>query len=177
MKGGLPIYDHRWKKVGIIISAAGLIGMIVERFKRVIIIDKYNVAQHYALFEFIMLFGLFVVISCKEKVDDERTQMVRRKAYQMGFNLMGGLSMVVALNNILHQQTIGPDFLFVITGLGIMYYLLFFHIGLYFDFLWDYDDKSMWENLRNRGKNKWSLLVYYIASAIILLLLTLMQYS
>jgi hypothetical protein len=176
MKGGsLPMYDHSWKIKGAMISGVSLLCMIAERATRFIIFPEYDSAQHFALFKWAMLFGLLFVMFSKEKIEDDRTQAIRRKAYQIGFYMMVCILMASALNATLHpdEMIVDVNTLFFIAGLGILFYLVFFHIGLYFDFLWDYEDHSVMENLRLIPKHKWGKIVFLVAGAIILLLLEL----
>jgi hypothetical protein len=175
MKGVIGMYDYKWKKAGIIISAIGLLGMIIERVKGLIIFDKYTAAQHYGIFEWVMLLGLATIIYCWEKVEDDRVKAVRAKSFQFSFLLLICVMMAMALtsNNNPNNPLVPADLFFLAT-MGLLFYLFFFNIGLYFDFLWDYDDRGVWENLRNIDKNKWGLLIYLAGGAIIILILTLL---
>ena len=169
------MYDYTWKKWGLVVSALGLLGMIMERLERVIIVTKFSVPQHYALFELIMLFGLLIVIFCKEKEEDDRARAIRSKSFQFSFTLVISALLVFAFITSVdtHTPLLSAD-LFYLVAIGIVFYLLFFNVGLYFDFLWDYEDKGVWENLKNVNKNKWSLLIYLISCAIIFILLNLL---
>jgi cation transport ATPase len=175
MKGVMAMYDYKWKKAGIIISAIGLLGMVAERLKGIIIFHKFTAPQHYAIFEWVMLLGLATIIWCREKIEDDRVKAVRAKSFQFVFLLVTGTMMAVALTSSLHpNDPLPPDVLFFFSAIGIIFYLFFFNIGVYFDFLWDYEDRGVWENLRNIDKNKWGLLVYLTGGVIILLALTLL---
>jgi cation transport ATPase len=176
MKGVIAMYDYKWKKAGVAISAVGLLGMIVERTKGLIILQKYSAAQHYAMFEWVMMLGLFTIIYCREKEEDDRAKAIRAKSFQVSFLLVIGTMLAIALTSAMHpdKDPLAPADLFFLSAFGLIFYLFFFNIGLYFDFLWDYEDRGVWENLRNIGKNKWGMLVYLAGSTIILLLLTLL---
>jgi hypothetical protein len=176
MKGVIAMYDYKWKKAGIAISAFGLLGMIVERLKGLIILHKYSAAQHYAMCEWVMMLGLFTIIYCREKEEDDRAKAVRAKSFQFSFLLVIAVMLAIALNSALapDKNPLVPADLFFLAATGLIFYLFFFNIGLYFDFLWDYEDRGVWENLRNIGKNKWGMLAYLTGSVIILLLLTLL---
>jgi cation transport ATPase len=175
MKGIIAMYDYKWKKAGVFISAIGLLGMIVERLKGLIIFNKYTVAQHYGIFEWVMLLGLATIIWCREKVEDDRVKAVRAKSFQFAFLLVIGVMMAVALTHNMHpEDPLASADLFFLAALGVVFYLFFFNIGVYFDALWDYEDRGVWENLRNIDKNKWGMLVYLIGSVVIILALTLL---
>ena len=175
MKGMTIMYDHSWKLKGVIISAAGLLAMIAERLHGFIIFSKWNVDQHYSIFQWIMLFGLILVIFSKERYDDERTKVIRLKSFQISFIVQQSSMLAIAITGSLAkkgQEFQGQD-LFILSALGVVLYLLIFHVGLYFDFLWEYDDKPLMENLRSVSKNKWGIIVYLILSVVTLLSITL----
>ena len=174
MKGFTTMYDHRGKTVGLIVSAVGLIGMITEKLKGFIVVKKWDVAQHYNGFEWLMLVGLFLIIYSKEKYDDERAKAIRLKSFQIAFALQQAVLLATALTGNSAKNKIQNADLFAFAGMGIIFYLLIFHVGLYFDFLWEYDDKGVWENLRNMGKNKWAKLVYLLICAVMLLLISML---
>jgi len=176
MKGVIAMYDYKWKKAGIIISAIGLIGMIIERLKGSIILDKYTVAQHYGTFNFVMLLGLFTIIYCREKVEDDRAKAVRAKSFQFSFLLVICIMTAMAYTTIMHPNNpLAAADLFFLAAVGMVFYLFFLNIGLYFDFLWDYEDRGVWENLRNIDKNKWGMLIYLTIGIVIIGLLTLLS--
>ena len=175
MKGLATMYDHKWKKWGFIISALGLMAMLAERIYPFTFIKKFNAEQHYNIFQWFVLFGLVVVIYSKEKYDDERAKAIRLRAFQIAFALQQAVLLAMALTGSTTKEKMGieaPD-LFVFAAIGIILYVLVFHVGLYFDFLWEYEDQNVWENLKNIKKNKWGIIVYLVLSAILLLSLTL----
>ncbi len=77
------MYDHKWKLKGIIISAIGLIAMVTERLMPFVLFKKYTPAQHYSIFEWVMLLGLITIMYSKEKYDDERAGAIRLRAFQI----------------------------------------------------------------------------------------------
>lgn len=175
MKGMTSMYSHEWKARGFFISGVGLGGMILERIRGVIIFNKLSVEQHHDVFQWIMLFGLIVVIYSKEKYEDDRAKMVRLKAFQIAFGVQQGVILAMAFTGSISKKPMGleaPD-LYVFGALGIILYLLIFHVGLYFDFLWDYEDRGLVENFKNMNKNKWGLLVYLLLAAITMITITL----
>ena len=175
MKGMTSMYSHEWKARGFIVSAIGFIGMIAERLKPFAFLKKFNADQHSALFQWIMLFGLVLVIYSKEKYEDDRAKMIRLKAFQIAFGLEQAVILAMALTGTLAKEpmTLAATDLFIFSAAGIILYLLVFHIGLYFDFLWDYEDRGVIENLKNIKKNRWGVLVYLLIAAITLLGITL----
>lgn len=173
MKGAVAMYDYKWKKWGFIVSGVGLALMLAEKVKGFVIFKKLDVTQHYGIFEWIMLFGLVMVIYCREKYDDDRAKAIRLKSLQMAFLLTLSVMMAMAFTGTLAKDlTLGPPELFLISAMGIVLYLMVFHIGLYFDFLWDFGDRGVLENLRNIGKNIWGIMVYLLVSMTMLVALT-----
>ncbi|MCF8449763.1 MAG: hypothetical protein K9G49_07825 [Taibaiella sp.] len=179
MKGVAMMYDHKWKARGVIISALGLIGMVTERVMPFVLFKKYTPAQHYCIFEWVMLLGLITIMYSKEKYDDERASAIRLRAFQISFAMMQAVLLGMALTGSLSPKG-GEDFeasfLFVFSAMGIILYLLVFYVGLYFDFLWEYEDKEAgWQNLKKMGKNKWGILAYLAITIVLLALLTLFE--
>jgi hypothetical protein len=183
MKGLMLMYSNKWKKIGIIISAVSLLMMVAERVKGFIIFRKYDASQHYDLFQWCMLLGLVCIIYSKEKYDDDRAKMIRLKSLQIAFLILLSVLMSIGLTGALHtgkSDPIQPEILLDISAVGIILYLLIYHIGLYFDFLWEFEDtewtlKAMWANFRTLDKNIWGMLAYLIASAVTILLVTLLN--
>ena len=169
------MYSHKWKKWGVIISAIGLALMIAERLTGFILIKKLSTDQHYAIFEWVMFLGLVTIMYSKEKIDDDRAKMIRLKSFQVTFLLMISTMLAFALSSVISaEKTIEPNILFFMSALGIFMYLLLFHLCLYFDFLVEYKDITVEENLRHAGKTRWGMLAFYICAAITLLLLFLL---
>jgi hypothetical protein len=174
MKGVTIMYDYRGKLLGIAISAFGIAAMIMERLAGLRFIKNWNVSQHYYLFLWVALLGLATIAFSKEKHDDERAKLIRLKAMQMAFLMMLAVLMSMGL---IGETTTNKDFvihgadLLFIAGLALLIYLFTFHVGLYRDETWDYEDKGLWYNLRNMSKNKWGILIYFLIAAVALLLL------
>jgi len=184
MKGMLIMYGNHGKKVGFVISAIGLLGIAIERLRPWLFIRKLDVTQHLAIFQWITLAGLLTIAFSKEKYDDDRAQAIRLKSLQLAFILEQAVVLAVGLTCSIAKEALDASVCFTVGAMGTIMYLLLFHVGLYFDFLWDYDDSSLkgYENVSRilRGfkrieKNKWSFLVYLLLSAILMLSLTLFE--
>lgn len=175
MKGLTVMYDHRGKTLGLIGAGIGLAAMVAERLTPFILLQKLNAHQHYALFLWLTLVALATVAYSKEKYDDERAKLIRLKAFQISFLIMVSTILSVALTMEVGaggKEPIDGMLLFVFAALGILGYLFTFHLGLYFDIFWDYEDRSLWQNLSNIPRNKWGILMYFLVFAIVLLLAT-----
>lgn len=176
MKGMKVMYSYKGKIAGVVISALGFAALLIEKSTVWLPIKKYNHLQHLALFQWITLLGLFTIAYSKEKYDDDRAHAIRLKSLQIAFALQQAVVLAMALTGSLHPEPMDYSILFAMAAIGIIMYLLLFHFGLYFDELWDFDDKSTLANkLKNIQKNKWSLLVYLVISAVMMLLLTLFE--
>lgn len=176
MKGLTTMYDHKWKKWGIVLSAVSLAAMVAERLTGFIIFTKYNSTQHYIIFDWAMLLGFVLIMCSKEKYDDDRTKAIRLKSYQAAFNFIVAAGLAIALTTKLARKEtmIEPEIMFLVITGGIILYLLMFHVGVYFDFVWDYEDKSLFTNLKNVSKNAWGMLAYFICAAITIAILMLL---
>lgn len=177
MKGFTIMYDYRGKVSGYIISALGIAAMVAERLHPFILNRKWSAEQHYGVFEWVALLGLFLIMYSKEKVDDERTKQIRLKAIQIAFMLMAGTTMAFGFTGVVSGSSdlsLGGREMYLIPAMGVMLYLLIFHVGLYFDEVWEYEDKGLVTNLRSISANKWGILAYLGVCAILMLLLALM---
>jgi hypothetical protein len=176
MKGLTQLYDYRGKIAGIVISLLGIAGMAVERLSGLIIMAKYSQDEHYHIFLWITLFGFLLTAYSKEKYEDERTKQVRAKSLQISFGALVGILLSYSLVCTLQptKATVGLDETYFFMAMGLLLYLLVFHVGLYLDFLWDYEDSGLWQNWKNIGRNKWGILAYLLICVIMLSLLTLL---
>lgn len=171
MKGMLVMYDYKGKIKGIVISAIGLVGIISERIWHWTVIEKLTWEQHLTLLKWVTLLGLIVIGYSKEKYEDDRAKAIRAKALQIAFMLQQSVTLAMGLTMSLHKEPIDGDILFIIAAMGTLMFLLLFHVGLYFDLLWDFDDTARDKNIiKNIGKNKWSLLAYLAVATVALLL-------
>ena len=169
------MYDHKYKKWAIIASLIAMAAMLGEKFVGFIIFKKLTAAQHYVLFEWVMLLSMSIIMYCREKYDDDRAKQIRLKSLQIAFLAVLATMMAVGLTisispepGVKDGSSIPAQILLTLAAFGIVLYLLIFHLGLYFDFLWDYNDSGVIENLKNIGKNVWSLVAYLIISIIAL---------
>ena len=174
MKGLTMMYDYRGKIAGIILSAAGIIAMTAEKIGKFSIFPKLSIDQHYLLFFWSALFGLLLMTFSKEKLEDDRTRFVRAKAMQTAFYLLTGIMLSFTLIATLAQKDFQLDVteFYMLLTLALLMYQFLFNIGLHFDFLWEYEDKGLVDNLKNIGRNKWGILVYLSLSALVCIVLT-----
>lgn len=174
MKGMKIMYDYNGKIKGIIISAAGLALTISEKLHPWAVLPRFTAEEHQAFFKWVALLGLVTIAYSKEKLEDDRSTAIRLRSLQIAYMLQTAVILGMALTLSHSPEPIDASILFMMAAIGIVMHLLLFHIGLYFDELWDYDDKStLGERLRNIGSNKWSLLVYLLLSGLMLLSLTI----
>ena len=78
------MYDNRGKKAGAAVALICLIGMLTERFHGFIIFKKLDVEQHFGVFEWGLLFGLFLIAFSREKYDDERAKAADGELERVG---------------------------------------------------------------------------------------------
>lgn len=178
MKGLNLMYIYKAKIAGIIVSAIGLLGMIGERLSPFVLYGKMSPEQHYSVFLWLTLGGLFVIAYCKEKEDDERAQQIRLKAFQLSFMVTMGAMLAMALTMSLASPVdlvMDGTILFLFAGLAILGYLLTFYTGLYFDRFWDFENKerSAWERIKDIPKNIGGILVYLLVFTIAIVLIML----
>jgi hypothetical protein len=171
MRGIQMMYGYKGKVAGMIIAGIGLILLIVQKLTHFIVFAKLNSDQHFnALLWFTML-GLFTIMFSKEKIEDERVQYLRTKSLMYAFCLMIAATMAFALTVTL-MPTQDPEMAKGVTlsaddiiqagrmmmfypAVALVIYLVMFHIGLYFDDAWDYEDRPwsirlLWKDKRYR---------------------------
>ena len=174
MKGLTTMYDHRGKILGFIISAIGLCAMVVERVSQLTFIRDWNVKQHYYLFFWVTLLGLVLIAYSREKEDDERAQSIRLKAVQFSFIFLLAILMSLGLTAELNGAEKVPlegSLLLFLAGMALLTYLFLFHIGLYRDDAWEYENKGLWYNLSHIPRNIWGILLYFLIMTVIMVLL------
>jgi hypothetical protein len=168
------MYDYRGKVAGMIISALSIIAMVAEHMHPFLLNQRWNEQQQHGIFVWLTLFGLFLMMYSKERVDDERTKQIRLKSIQVAFMLMVSTMSAFGLTMNLAGEQVDAQLLYFFPAMGVVLYLLMFHVGLYFDQVWEYEDKGLISNLRNIPANKWGILAYFVICGFLLLILSIM---
>lgn len=174
MKGFQNLASHKTKIAGLITLSAGLVLTIVQKLHPFIIVPKYNADKHLAISIWVVVVGMYLTAFSKEKFEDERVRMIRARSLQMVMMLMSATFIAFSLTAI--TQDIGDMDVLTILLFPAMYlalYLAIFHVGIYFDNLWDYDEKqtSLWENYK---KNKKPILIFKLLAFAIIFLIYLL---
>ena len=119
------------------------------------------------------ILGLFIIAFSKEKIDDERVKVIRRKALQGAFGYL--MSMILSFSlalTIMPGFDIDPGFLLIcIAALALISYLAIYYYALYFDPHWAYNEDTPAENFR---KNKRFFLIYFSVSIVLFALYLLL---
>ncbi len=176
MKGLTVMYEYKAKKWGILCSLLGIIAVVAERLHPFVVFEKFTAAQHLAMAQWFAFFGLFIIIFSKEKYDDDRAKAIRLKSILIAFMMETSLVLSIAMVGSLSadMKMIDSGILFMFAGAGIFTYLLTFYTGIYFDEHWEYEDKTLWQNLSGIGRNKWGMLIYLAIGVIVLILISLL---
>ena len=157
------MYSYKWKIAGVVISAIALIAMVIERVSGFLILKDLNMVQHYAVFEWIMLSGLVMIMYSREKYEDEQAKLARLKSFQIAFVILIGLLLNLGVLGIVFPSKvppIHPETLLMISAIAIFLYLIVFYAALYFYFLWQPNDINIWEHIKTIQKNKILLVIY-----------------
>jgi len=168
--------SYQTKIGGLILTAAALVLLLIVKlhgplqFLSVPAPDK-----QFNMFFAATVFGMYMIAFSKEKNDDERVHIIRAKASQMSLMILTGSMIAMTLTAVTAKDSPMPaDSLFlgslVAFGLGI--YLVVFHIGLYFDPAWAYNDDTVIPNIK---KNKLFFILYTIGVAIFFALVYLIH--
>jgi len=174
MKGLTLMYDYRSKDAGTIVSAIGVLTIIAAKIWKFSLFHQLSADQNYLVFLWGTLFGFYIMAFSKEKNDDERVKKVRANAMQFAFCLLVGIllsfSLIYTLK--LNNLNLSTEVLYMFPTMALLMYLLVFNVGLHFDFLWEYEDKGLVENLKNVDKNKWGILAYVLICVVLFAIIT-----
>lgn len=174
MKGFQKLAKHNTKIIGLVVLSVGVLVSIVYKVHPFTVIPKMNADKHLAACMWIMLVGMYLTAFSQEKVEDERVQTIRARALQMVMMLMSATFVAFSLTAI--TQDMGEFDVTILLLFPLIYlamYLAIFHMGLYFDFLWDYDDKKL-SFVQNLKKNKKPIIIFQLITWAILLLILLL---
>lgn len=171
MRGFKTMNDYRTKVAGMITAAAGVVLTIVQKLTDFTVLKNTDVEQHRYLCIWIALAGLYMMAFSREKFEDERVKKIRAGSVQVVIMLMMGMLLAVSLTAVMAKDFDFPAImLMLIVGFYLIFYLIIFHIGLYYDKMWMYDadEVSIKENVK---KNIWVNILFAIVAVIILQLL------
>jgi len=165
-----PMQSYKGKTVGVAISVLSMILMILaSKLDNFILIKSFDNSQHFQLFFGLTVLGLYLIAYSKEKIDDERVQKIRSKSLQISFGILISILLVINFVGI-----ISPSFsinagthLFLIAAIGLLIYLFFFYVALYFDPTWTYNDDTVLANVK---KNKLFFLLYTLVIIVLVVL-------
>ena len=121
----------------------------------------------------LVVVGMYLTAFSKEKNDDERVQVIRAKALQMAFMIMAGSMLAMAFTGATTADDslpAGSIFITSLVAFGVGIYLIVFHVGLYFDPPWAYNNDTVIPNIK---KNKTFFIFYTIAIVIFMTLVYL----
>lgn len=181
MKGMNIMYGYKWKVIGMIMSAAGIAALIIQKLTDFTVLQKFNSAQHFNFLLWLTLFGLVTVAFSKEKHEDERVHSIRTKSFMFAFLMMCapimafGLTISLAPNSPDYANGVslsGDDIVYMgrlimaYPAVGLVLHLVMFHVGLHFDQSWDYENET-W-SVRGLWKHKRIRLVAIVVGIIII---------
>jgi hypothetical protein len=172
-----PMSSYKSKIAGLFVIGVAVILLAVVKFYGPLpFIQKLDADRQFKMFFVFMIFGLFQVTFSKEKNEDERVQKIRAKSFQASFMLLAGSMIAISLSTVTGKGDGNmPDIeLSMLAGFGVVFYLVLFHIGLYFDPAWNYNDDTVLVNIR---KNKTFFIIYFIVLALLLTAIFLIHRS
>ncbi len=174
MRGLNSLGSYKNKIAGLVILSAGLLTAIIWKIHPFTIIPKYDSDKHLSVLLWVIVLGMYLTAFSQEKYEDERVKMIRARSLQTSMMLMTGTIIAFSLTAI--TQNIGDldvTLLLMMPAVYLGIYLAIFHVGLYYDNLWDYEEKklSFRENWR---KNRKPLLIFKLISFAVLILVYLL---
>lgn len=167
-----PLHGYSFKLVASIISLAGfvLFAWLKISGQPFSFIDLDFAGQEQGSLCFLAL-GLFLMAFSKEKVDDERVQLIRAAAMRLGFQILGSILLIWNFINIQKGIFEVPYTLELLT-VSLLIYLLYFHGSLYFNLDVSGANNSVAENVRIKPK---FYLIFIAVQVIALVLLFLFR--
>lgn len=171
-----PMSSYKGKISGLIIIGVCLLLMLVVKIHGPLPFLSNRIApdRQFELFFTVTVFGMYMTAFSKEKDDDERIQAIRAKAMQSAFMIMMGSLLSIVLFTLISRVELGMDGYLVcqLCGFVLALYLILFHIGLYFDPAWSYNDDTVVTNFK---KNKRFFIIYTAIVIIVFLALFLIH--
>lgn len=161
MKGYGKMYSYNYKLVGIIIAGIGLLLWLVHHIVKFEIIKKFDYAQHSFLFWLIVIVGLFTAAFSLEKNDDERVKAVRAKSMMVSFSLTMTTLLAASYAFFISNSELDASALIIIPSFSIIFYHLYFNIGVYNDKLWDFGDGT-WAPFSKKANWKEKLFIIIV---------------
>ncbi|MBN9482671.1 MAG: hypothetical protein BGO70_07340 [Bacteroidetes bacterium 43-93] len=174
MKGFNSLASYKNKIAGLVILSIGLLVTIVEKLHPFTVVAKWNADTHLAACIWIIVFGMYMTAFSREKFEDERVKKIRARALQTTMMLLTGTTLAFSLTVI--TQNLGDLDVMILLMMPAIYlaiYLAMFHIGLYFDEMWDYDEKPV-GIIENFKKNKKSIIIFQLLSLAIVFIIYLL---
>jgi hypothetical protein len=174
MKGFQNLASHKSKIAGLVTMSVGLVVTIIYKLHPFVLIPKYDADKHLGLCLWVIVVGMYLTAFSREKFEDERVKMIRARTLQMVMMLMSGTVLAFSFTAI--TQDIGDLDVLTLLLFPAVYlamYLAIFHIGLYFDNLWDYEEKQT-GILDNMKRNKKPIIIFQLIAFAVLFLVYLL---
>lgn len=157
MKGINMMHGYGGKVTGMVIAIAGLITLAIQKITSFVVIEKFTSDQHFNLLLWVTTMGLMTMAFSKEKHEDERVHMIRSKSFMTVLAFMMVLTLTFGLGvslmssvpeykngvTLTHADIIeaGRVLLFY-PAVTLVLHLVMFHIGLYYDNNWSYENET-----------------------------------
>ena len=170
-----PMSSYQTKIGGLIVTAVALVLLLIVKLHGpLLFLPKPAPDKQFTVLFVAVIFGMYMIAFSKEKNDDERVHVIRAKALQMAFMILTGSLIAVAMTAATGKDDATPisELLGSLAAFGLGTYLVVFHIGLYFDPAWAYNDDTVIPNIK---KNKTFFIIYTIGVALFFALIYLIH--
>lgn len=170
----MPLQSHKMKLVGIIISTLAITAMVIENLTgKLLLIDGFDVNRHFYFLFLLNSIGLYTIAFSKEKIEDERVQVLRDKTFRASFGLtmstMLALSITYLFMSVQSEVKLWEIFPFMAT-LMLSFHLIIFNIRLYTNNIIEEGEVSLFQNIKN---HKAFFIVFVVLNIILLAILLL----
>jgi nitrate reductase gamma subunit len=176
-----PMSSYQTKIGGLIATAVALVLLAIVKLHGPFLFLTKPAPEHQAdLLLAATVAGMYMVAFSKEKNDDERVHAIRAKSMQSALMILIGSMVAMAITTATGkgqapgETMIDSTFLSAICAFGLSIHLILFHVGLYFDPAWAYNDDTVIPNIK---KNKKFFIIYTIAVVLLFAVVFLIHKS
>lgn len=161
------LHSHWVKVAGLTLSGIAMALWVIHYFVQLSFTNAMTPEQHGYLFWWFTLVGLYMAAFSHEKNDDERVKVIRAKSMLASFNL--AMAFCISMSMLLFIEgdvTFHVSDLIILPTFCIVFYMLFFHLGVYYDKVWLYrEEKGLFGG---PGDKTFRYLIYVLIAGILL---------
>lgn len=162
-----PMQGYWGKVFGVISSMLLMFLLLITSYFEIQFLKDVDLERQSNIIFWLIIFGLYMIVMSKEKIEDDRVKAIRYKSLQFGYGMLLAPSLAINLGGFLMgTSSITTQSMSFYIPISLVLYLVHFHYGLYFDPSSNYNDNGPLDNV---VKNKKFFLIYTLLIVIPLL--------